>query len=319
MSLRQDRVLGALLGMGIGDALGMPVEGWTRERVAERFGRIDRYYPRVFDDGAELAAGEFTDDSEGVLCIVESFTASSGELDPENILARLSILARGEARRWMNPATREAIEFADQGVISNARVTGDVAARGIALGLIAAGDPAKGKSAIAPAASVLAEMTHANPLAATSIGIVAEAIRAVALGEIGLNQISEQVEAFDFTGEFSTGLRHVGSGIAAQDSFEGIAARAGFGDDAVPVVLSALAAAAMATDFESGVVAAASLGGAADSRAAIAGAILGAATGTAGLPQPLIDGLEGRMYLMLAAPWFFQTIQLKGSFWRSGA
>ncbi len=319
MSLRQDRVLGALLGMGIGDALGMPVEGWTRERVAERYGRIDRYYARVFDDGAELAAGEFTDDSEGVLCIVESFTASSGDLDPRNILARLAILARGEARRWMNPATREAIELAEEGVASDARVTGDVAARGIALGLIAAGDAARGASSIPAGAKPLAEMTHADPLAATSISIVAEALRASALGEIATNLLPNHLAALDFSEEFTAGFRMIESGIAAEDSFEKIAARAGFGDGAVPVVLSSVASAAKASDFESGVYAAAALGGAADSRAAIAGAILGAASGTAGLPQPLIDGLEGRMYLMLAAPWFFQTIQLKGSFWRSGA
>ena len=85
----------------------------------------------------------------------------------------------------------------------------------------------------------------------------------------------------------------------------------------LPQHFSAIAAAALAHDFESGVYAAASLGGAADSRAAIAGALLGGEHGTVGIPQPLIDGLEGRMYIMLAAPWFAQTIQLKSSFWRS--
>jgi len=126
--LKQDRVLGTLLGMGIGDALGMPVEGWPPDRVIERFGSIDAYHPKTFEDGAGLKAGEFTDDSEGVLCIVESFTANTGEIDPENIRARLEILARGESRRWMHPATLAILDSDESDCYNDndagARVTG---------------------------------------------------------------------------------------------------------------------------------------------------------------------------------------------------
>jgi ADP-ribosylglycohydrolase len=92
----------------------------------------------------------------------------------------------------------------------------------------------------------------------------------------------------------------------------------GFGDGATEVLATGIAAVSRARDFEEAVYPPASLGGAADARAAISGAIAGAALGVAGIPQPLIDGLEGRMYITLAAPWFFQTIQLRSSWWRSG-
>ncbi len=53
-SADQGRFLGCLLGMAIGDAMGMPVAGWSREQIAARFGRIEHYHRRVFDDGAEI-------------------------------------------------------------------------------------------------------------------------------------------------------------------------------------------------------------------------------------------------------------------------
>ncbi|MBX3071823.1 MAG: ADP-ribosylglycohydrolase family protein [Thermomicrobiales bacterium] len=318
MALRQDRVLGALLGMGIGDALGMPVQGWTREHVAERYGRIDRYHSKTFDDGAELAAGEFTDDSEGALCIIESFTAATGEIDPENILARLAILARGEGRRWMTPSTYEAIMAGEDGKTAGHRVTGDVAVRGIPLGLIAAGRPAVQEAFIEETARLLAGMTHGDPLAWQSVALVAEGMRLTASCAAECSQLPVLLRQTPWSAEFESGLQMIeeraGSGIA----YDEFASDLGFGDDVTPVVLSALAAAATAADLESGVFAAATMGGAADSRGAIAGALLGGEYGTAGIPQSLIDGLEGRMYIMLAAPWFHQTIQLKSSFWRSG-
>ncbi len=138
----QERFLGALLGMAIGDALGMPVSGWSAGRIGERFGTIDDYHRRVFPDGAEIKAGEFTDESEVALCIVESFTANQGTLDPDNIGARLAFLAVGESKRWMGDETRAALERASESLVyrvaldEDGPATGDVAARGIPIGLI---------------------------------------------------------------------------------------------------------------------------------------------------------------------------------------
>ena len=53
-SANEDRFLGCLLGLAIGDALGMPVEGWSRDRIAARLGQVDGYGRRVFPDGAEV-------------------------------------------------------------------------------------------------------------------------------------------------------------------------------------------------------------------------------------------------------------------------
>ena len=67
----ENQFLGALLGMAIGDALGAPVAGLTRAEIAERFGTIDRYLAPA-SESEESHPGEFTDESEFALCIVEA-------------------------------------------------------------------------------------------------------------------------------------------------------------------------------------------------------------------------------------------------------
>src|SRR5689334_15473857 len=73
----EDAFLGALLGLAIGDALGMPRAGES-EKAGARQAPIDSYLPRHFADGVEIAAGEFTDESEIALSIVESMTVNGG-------------------------------------------------------------------------------------------------------------------------------------------------------------------------------------------------------------------------------------------------
>jgi ADP-ribosylglycohydrolase len=60
-----DRFLGSLLGMAIGDALGMPVAGLSSDAIAARYGWLDRFLPLLAEDGTiEVPAGTFTEDTE---------------------------------------------------------------------------------------------------------------------------------------------------------------------------------------------------------------------------------------------------------------
>ena len=62
-----------------------------------------------------------------------------------------------------------------------------------------------------------------------------------------------------------------------------------------------------ATSFHESISAAVGLGGDTASKGAIAGAVAGARFGASGIRQDLIDGLDARIYLTLAAPWFYRT------------
>lgn len=296
-SADQNRFLGTLLGMAIGDAMGMPVAGWTPDQIRQRYTRIDTYHRLVFDDGAEIKAGEFTDESELALCIVESATSNAGQIDPDLVGPRMIFLARGEAKRWMHADTLRALEAADISLefvvplSDDGPVTADVAARGIPVGLM----HSIGEidiSALKIDAERVTRITHGSPVAIDLVAAVA----------IGIALAAQRVEPAGWASRIAGEL---GNGSVAA-SFFGEAIESG---DPIAIVRNAFEIAAGASTFEEAVFQAVNLGGAADSRGAIAGALAGARFGAEGVPQELINDLEGRIYVSLAAPWFYKSAQ----------
>lgn len=305
----QDRFLGSLMGMAIGDAMGMPVAGWPAARIAERYGTLDAFFPKVFPDGGEIKAGEFTDESELALCIVESFTVNNGELDVDNIGARFLYLARGEAKRWIAPDTLDAILAAEASlefqvaVDEDGPATGDVAARGIPVGLIHSVGPLD-PDRLRSDAEAVTRVTHGSPAAAKSVAAVAFALQSAARGE---DPQAWAATTADFLGSGATAeaLRAVQKALEA-----GAKTRELVQDDsasAAAVVATAIGVAATASDFTEAIFGAVNAGGATDSRGAIAGALAGARWGISAIPQRMIDELEGRIYVSLAVPWFYRS------------
>lgn len=296
-SADQNRFLGTLLGMAIGDAMGMPVGGWTQDQIRRRFTRIDSYPRLVFDDGAEIKAGEFTDESELALCIVESATSNSGQIDPELVGPRMIFLARGEAKRWMHADTLRALERADESLefvvplSDDGPVTADVAARGIPIGLLhSVGDI--DIRALKIDAERVTRITHGSSVAIDLVTAVAIGI-ALAARRVDPSEWASRVAAELGTGSVAASF----SNDAVHDA------------DSVSVIRNAFDIAAKAESLEEAVFTAVNLGGVADSRGAVAGALAGARFGAEGVPQALINDLEGRIYVSLAAPWFYKSAQ----------
>ncbi|SUX84946.1 ADP-ribosylglycohydrolase [Citrobacter koseri] len=50
--MKAERILGALYGQALGDAMGMPSELWPRTRVKAHFGWIDRFLPGPAENNA---------------------------------------------------------------------------------------------------------------------------------------------------------------------------------------------------------------------------------------------------------------------------
>lgn len=309
----ENEFLGALLGMAIGDALGMPVSGWTRERIASTVGRLDRYLPLELPGGGSIKAGEFTDESEAALCIVESLTVNGGVLDPENIGARFAFLARGEARRWMIPSTVSLLERAGEtgyhvALDEDQPATGDVAPRGIPIGLMhAVGrfDP----DALRHEAEVVTRLSHGSPVAIAATTATAFLVQLAARKAVPRERWADEAARFVGVGAVADQLRQAAEAMERAIPVMNAIEEIGTGLDAARVVATACLAAATAGVFEEAVIAAVNAGGATDTRGALAGALAGAYFGASGIPQPLIDELEGRIYLSLAAPWFFRTAQ----------
>jgi len=306
----ENQFLGALLGMAIGDALGAPVSGMDRTAIAGQFGAIDRYHGRAQDGSEEIHPGEFTDETEIALCIVESMTANRGNLDADTAGVRMLHLAAGQSRRWMQPATLAALDAAAETLEfsvpldEDGPATGDVAARGVPVGLlhtVGRFDPDR----LRADAEAVVRLTHGGPAAFNATTAVAYAVRLAATG-VPRESWARETATFLGGGELAerlTELDHFLSSSTGPDLF----AWTGTGLDALESIPAAFAAAMTETVFEKAVFAAINAGGATDTVGALTGALAGAAGGASGIPQDLIDGLEGRIYVSLAAPWFYKA------------
>jgi ADP-ribosyl-[dinitrogen reductase] hydrolase len=293
----QDRMLGAILGFSIGDAMGMPVFGWSRTTIADWYGPVTGYHARKFPDGTEVSPGEITDDTELALCIIESITAAQGDIHVENIGIRMAWLARGESRRWLHPTTLAALEGSSEEhdyrlpLRDDEIVGADMIARGLPIGLLHSMGKLDSETLNADAETI-ARITHGSPLAHS---VVQTAARMIADVTRASDSIEQSIAAIRET----TGVGAVSLALDGER-------------DDVPEVAVVLAEAAQlaveSVSFESLLQTAVEAGGASDSRAAFAAALYAGHKGTAVIPQRLIDDLESRIYVSLAVPWFYRTV-----------
>ncbi len=85
--MKAERILGALYGQALGDAMGMPSELWPRSRVKAHFGWIDRFLPGPAENNAAcyFAEAEFTDDTSMALCLADAIIECDGQIVPDVI------------------------------------------------------------------------------------------------------------------------------------------------------------------------------------------------------------------------------------------
>src|SRR5215831_20328607 len=97
------RALGALYGLAVGDALGMPTQSLSRAEIESRYGQlVTTFWPGPPDHplAAGLPAGTVTDDTEQAVLLARLVVEGRGDLDPAEFVRRLlaweeSVRARG--------------------------------------------------------------------------------------------------------------------------------------------------------------------------------------------------------------------------------
>ncbi|MEV8374341.1 ADP-ribosylglycohydrolase family protein [Kribbella sp. NPDC056861] len=119
---RTSRAAGALFGLAIGDALGMPTQSLPRALIVERYGDvISGFHPAPDDQplAAGMPAGAITDDTEQAVLLGHLVVSSNGMVDGRELATKLMEWEDGMRARGsldlLGPSTKRAIEELLQG------------------------------------------------------------------------------------------------------------------------------------------------------------------------------------------------------------
>ena len=88
-----DRVIGAVLGLAIGDAMGAPIEGWPPQRIVERLGAVDGYVD------VERLPGLYTSRTQQALCLLDTLL-TEGKFDPEALGLSFVTMSKALHQKW---------------------------------------------------------------------------------------------------------------------------------------------------------------------------------------------------------------------------
>lgn len=286
---------GCLLGLMTGDALGLPREALSRRRALRRFGETPRH-AFIFRHGM------VSDDTEHTWFVSQSLLAANGDPDKfSRALAwklRLWLLGlppaiglatlRAILKLWMGfPPTRSGVHSAGNGPAMRAPI----------LGVVFANDEAQLRESVRRSTC----LTHTDPRAERGALAVAMAARYAAvhdranfstrelLDELKRLFPAEDAEAGRWLATVERALEEKWPEekfLAALGCPKGVS---GYVYHTVPAALWAWLAEPF--DFEGGMRRILSLGGDADTTAAIFGGVCGAAVGAEGIPRAWLDGI----------------------------
>lgn len=280
-SANENAFLGVIVGVAIGDALGLPIDGESAEEVRANHGNVTTYLDLPDMPEGQPTRGVISDQTEIMLSMVESMTTNEGIIDPENIIARLGFIIESPSRQWMSDEVVRGVQAAidhdgqlPEGTPSTPEVA--ILVRGIPVGL-AHSIGELDRDALVADAVASARLTHADAASARLIARVAEAV-SFAARYVDTDEDWRPSLSISSESDLSASLDRIIDHIIEAETFE---------DAVLPVIQE---------------------GGDAAAWGAVAGGIAGARFGAAGLPQELIDDLDARIYLSMAAPWFYRTI-----------
>lgn len=290
----RDRAMGALLGLAIGDALGMPTQTLAADAIARLYGRISGFEAPCEGHPVSrgLPAGAVTDDTEQALLLARRllrdrpFDARGWAAD---LLAWEAEVRRRGLRDLLGPSTRRAVaallDGADPAAAGAGGDTNGAAMRVAPVGIAVPHlPPARLLARVAESARV----THGAPAAIAAAAAVAAAVSAGVAGE---GQAAAEAAAIRTADLADPPLAaRIRAALAAAPGGPGaVAAATGTGvlaAESVPCAFGLVRAAG--GDAWTACLMAANLGGDTDTIGAMAGAMAGAVSGAAALPADAV-------------------------------
>lgn len=295
-----DRFRGCLLGLAVGDALGMPVEGYTSEEIKAKFGEVKDMMPAQEDHfHAGLRAGQYTDDTLETLLLAESMIESSG-FSAERFSEKL----RAWGSAWsLDDSTSRGVGLATKSSVENMIAGGSwkesgamiptcgSAMRASPIGQVYRWDI----GLVAKYADLQSLPTHCSPASRAGSIAVAVAIALCTSGfpkETVLHNACSHARKVDK--EFADRLAGIESllGIEPSKALEAIG-----NSPEVSETVPAAFYCYLKFYPEKALITAASNGGDTDSITSIAGSLFGASLGTSWIPDRWLKSLEKREYI----------------------
>jgi ADP-ribosyl-[dinitrogen reductase] hydrolase len=314
----KDRFLGAMLGMGIADALAMPTRGLSRDQIRELYGEITTYHPLLTDDGdLRVPAGQFTDNTELALCLSESLVSSNGFLDPSLAGYRFVQLLSSEYSHFLGQTTRKGLESAvdtgeyQSGPGEDGTAGASPATRVAPIALVHSLSTFNSELLVREVMRS-SFITHTHPESVNGALAVAYGTRLMTRRELPPEMLIEEVLAFIDEDAVAHKLRQAKRLLdAGTDETEALEEIGTSGYVAETVAAAFYLFERYGGAFEPVVFAAANAGGATSSIGSIAGMLAGVWTGAERINPDLIEGLDGRMYILMAAPTLLRVAQLR--------
>ncbi len=308
MMSREHRALGALTGLALGDALGMPTQSMSRAQVAAEFGTITGLVdaPAHQPIAPGMPAGSVTDDTEQALLVAQLLVDGSGRVEPrafsDALMAWEQQMRDKGSLDLLGPSTSAAIAaIAAVGEIPEDGSCGTTNGAAMRITPVALAVPSDDPDALLEAVHDLSFVTHNTGLglsgAASVAGVVSASIDGADLDEslrYGL-ELSHRAEGMghwiagaSIPSRAEWALQHTDAMTPAElaDFLTDIV---GTSVQAQESVVSSLVIAGYFRDrpFD-GLCFAASIGGDTDTVAAMAGAMLGAVRGDATFPADAV-------------------------------
>jgi ADP-ribosylglycohydrolase len=298
----RDLFEGCVLGVAIGDALGMPTEGMQRDEIKKLYGYVEDFLPSPLGD---LKEGEWTDDTEQMVILAESIIDRI-YLDPNDFASKLVSWAETSSKIRTGPTTRRAIINLSRGIPWD-RAGIDSATCGAAMRVAPIGLVYHFNLDLVERYAVIsAFVTHRNESAFAGAIAVATAISTIVSDfdeEEMIAEVVSRIKKYDpLISEkisYAAEIKDSGLEVAVEKLGNSIMTW-----DVVPMAFYCFFS---SKDFSEAVKKGANAGGDTDSISAIAGAIAGAKFGAKKIPEDWKRRVKDSTYLLKVAGLLYQT------------